>query len=73
MLESVFLLPTQDVQKLAGKYDTISRLGGIKSVRDPSEVKPLQLQVFLYNSQACGLGDPEVSNKKLTRRKRTFF
>jgi hypothetical protein len=72
MLETVCLLPTQDVQKLAGKYNTISRLGGINSARDASEMKPSQSQLFMYNSQACGLGNPEISNKKLTKRKRTF-
>jgi hypothetical protein len=73
MLETVFLLQTQDVQKLVGKCNTISLLGGIKSVRDSSEMKLLQSQVFLDNSQACDVGNSEVSSKKLTRRKRAFF
>jgi 5'-3' exonuclease len=73
MLGAVILLPAQDVQKLVGRCDTIRLLGGIKSVGDSSETKLLQSQVFVENLQASGSGNPEVSSKKLPRRKRKFF
>jgi hypothetical protein len=47
LLETVALPPTQEFQKLAGKYETIPLLGGIKSVRATSEMKLLQSQVFV--------------------------
>jgi hypothetical protein len=47
MLETLFLLRTQDVQRLVGKGNTVLILGGIKSVRDPSEIKLSQSEVFM--------------------------
>jgi hypothetical protein len=47
MLEAVFLLPIQDVQRLVGRCNTISLLGGINRARDPPEMKLSQSQVFV--------------------------
>jgi hypothetical protein len=66
MLETIFSLPTQEFQTLLEKCDPIPLLGGIKIVWDPPEMKVLQSQIIVQNSQAHSLSNPEVSNKNLT-------